>query len=235
MRAADQELLISLFGGVGHPLASRCAAQMADSPRFRAFLDEYRGKIGKKVRSLEGPASWQDLWLELWAAARLLSDRRFEVAYESYAAQKVRGPDLTATFRTHISCHIEIKHVRAELSSVKWAEVLCTKFGQFPPAAMNVLLVGTSAQIHQSCSVETAVGELGRLARRGENAVFQRYGLPGARDYFRHIVRLSGVLRAADWDLERSAQHTLWRNPVARHPLPPDLARALLALPAESH
>jgi hypothetical protein len=201
---------------------------MAVYPRFGSFLNTYRGKIGKKVRSLEGTGSWHDLWLELWTAARLLADRRFEVAYESYAAQKIRGPDLTATFRTHTICHIEIKHVRAELSLAKWTEVLCTKLGQLPPSAINVLLVGTGTQIVESCSVESAVGELGKAAQRGESMVFRRYGLPEARDYSRQMNHLSGVLRMAAWDLDSSARLSLWHNPTARHALPPDLARALL-------
>jgi hypothetical protein len=229
MRAADRELLVALFGEIGHPLASRCAQQMAVYPRFGAFLNMYRGKIGKKVRSLEGPGSWHDLWLELWTAARLLADRRFEVAYESYAAQKMRGPDLTATFRAHTICHIEIKHVRAELSLAKWTEVLCTKLGQLPSGAINVLLVGTGTQIVESCSAESAVGELGRAVQRGENMVFQRYGLLGARDYSRRMTHLSGVLRVAGWDLDSSARFSLWHCPTARHALPPDLARTLIA------
>jgi hypothetical protein len=229
MRAADRELLIGLFGGIGHPLASRCAEQMLISSRFHAFLDQYQTKIRKKARTIEAPTSWQDLWLELWTAARLLADRRFDVAYETYAARKVRGPDLTATFRTHVTCHIEIKHVRAELDCAKWVEVLCTKLGQLPSGAVNMLLVGTGAQIVEPCTAETAVRELSQLAQRSENAVFQRYGLDGARDYSRQIIRLSGVLRAADWDLASTARHSVWRNPVARHALPPDLARALLA------
>jgi hypothetical protein len=229
MRTTDRELLIALFGDIGHPLASRCAAQMLVSPRFRVFLDQYRGKIHKKVRTLEGPQSWHDLWLELWTAARLLADRRFDLAYEALAAQKVRGPDLTATFRTHITCHIEIKHVRAELNAAKWTEVLCAKLGQFPSGASNVLLVGTGAPLAEPWTAEAALRELSHRAQRGEDAVFQRYGLQGARDYTRQITRLSGVLRAADWDLTSAARHSLWRNPTARHALPPDLARALLA------
>ena len=229
MRAAERELLIDLFGGIGHPLASRCAEQMPACPRFSAFLDRYRTKIRKKARTLEGPTSWQDLWLELWTAARLLADRRFELAYEAYAARKVRGPDLTATFRTHVVCHIEIKHVRAELSCGKWAEVLCGKLGQLPPGAINVLVVATAAPIAEPCTVEMAHRELNRLAQRGENASFQHYGLAGARDFARQIVRLSGILRAAEWDLASAARLSLWRNPAARHPLPPELARALPA------
>jgi hypothetical protein len=229
LRAADRDLLKDLFGDVGHPLASRCTVEMLNSPRFAAFLDTYRGKIGKKVRSLEGSGRWPDLWLELWAAANLLSDRRFELKYESYAAQKVRGPDFTATFRMHVICHIEIKHARAELSYAKWEEILCTKLGQLPPSSLNVLLVGTGSEIVETCSAESATGKLGARAERGQDAIFQRYGLLGARDYQRHIGRLSGVLRVTDWNLANTARKSLWRNPSARHKLPHDLAQALLA------
>jgi hypothetical protein len=227
-------LLKVLFGDVGHPLASRCAAEILNSPRFATFLDTYRSKIGKKARSLEGAGRWPDLWLELWTAAQLLPDRRFELRYESYAAQKTRGPDFTAIFRTRIICNIEIKHVRAELSFAKWGEVLCTKLGQLPPSCMNVLLVATDAQIAETCSIETAAAELGACAGRGEDAIFQRYGLLGARDYQRHIGRLSGVLRIADWTLAGAVRKSFWRNPSARHVLPADLTQALLTSHAPS-
>ena len=229
MRAADRELLLDLFGGLGHPLASRCAVELAGSPRFGAFLERYRGKIGRKVRSLEKPERWPDLWLELWTAARLLADRRFEVAYESFGARHVRGPDLTLTFRTNTICHVEIKHVQTELSFAKWAEVVCTKLGQLPAGATSVLLVGTGPAIAESCPAETALRELGRRAQQGETGIFTRYGLRGVRDYSRQIPRLGGVLHVANWDLTAPAQPSLWQNLAARHRLPPDLARALLA------
>lgn len=227
LRAADRELLIGLFGAIGHPLASRCAERMLAVPRFGVFLTQYQSKIHKKARTLESPTSWQDLWLELWTAARLLADRRFTVAYETFAAQKVRGPDLTATFRANTVCQIEIKHVRAELNAAKWGEVVCSKLGQLPPGAINVLLVGTAVTLTTPSPVETALPELGQAAQRGDDAFFQRIGLASARDYARQIVRLSGVLRVADWDLANAATISLWRHSAARHPLPPDLARAL--------
>jgi hypothetical protein len=229
MRAADRELLLDLFGGLGHPLATHCAVELAGSPRFGTFLERYRGKIGRKARSLEKPESWPDLWLELWTAARLLADRRFEVVYESFGAQKVRGPDLTLTFRTHTLCHVEIKHVRTELSFAKWAEIVCTKLGQLPTGATSVLLVGTGPEIAESCSAETALRELARRAQQGESEIFARYGLPEARDYSRQITRLGGVLHIANWDLTAPARQSLWLNLAARHRLPPDLARAVLA------
>jgi hypothetical protein len=227
MRAADRDLLLSLFGGLDGPLATRCAAWMIGTPRFRAFLDEYRGKISKKARTLETAESWPDLWLELWTAARLLADRRFALVYERFAAQKARGPDLTATFRANTICHIEIKRARADLSAAKWTEILCSKLGQLPASAINVLLVGSGAGAAETCSAETAIYDLSRAAERGEDALFQRYGLPSAHDYTRQLTRLSGVLRAAEWNQDSAARFTLWLNPVARHALPPGLARAL--------
>ena len=141
----------------------------------------------------------------------------------------MRGPDLTLTFRTHTICHVEIKHVRTELSFAKWAEIVCTKLGQLPTGATSVLLVGTGPEIAESCPAETALRELGRRAQQGENGIFTRYGLLAARDYSRQIPRLGGVLYVANWDLTAPARPSLWQNPTARHRLPPDLARALLA------
>lgn len=232
MRGADRDLLLSLFGGLDRPLAVRCAPWMARSSRFRAFLDEYRAKIAKKARTLESADAWPDLWLELWTAARLLSDQRFVLIYEQFAAQRARGPDLTATFRATTTLHIEIKRARVNLTAPKWAEILCSKLGQLQPSAANVLLVGSGADIAETCAAETAIHDLSRMAERGEDAVFQRYGLATARDFTRQLSRLSGVLRVADWDLDSAAQQSVWLNPIAKHPLAANLAHALTIQPA---
>jgi hypothetical protein len=232
MRGSDRELLLSVFDGLDSPLAIRCAAWIARSGRFRAFLDEYRAKIAKKARTLESIDTWPDLWLELWTAARLLTDWRFALVYEQFSAQRARGPDLTATFRTSTTLHIEIKRPRVELSAAKWTEILCSKFGQLQPSAANVLLVGSAADITETCAAATAIYTLSRAAERGEDATFQRYGMPAARDFTRQLPRLSAILRATDWDLDSAANLTLWLNPGAKHPLPTNLAHALTTLPA---
>jgi hypothetical protein len=229
MRASDVALLKAIFLNRSHPLAVVCAERMGGSPRFRAYLERYRAKVGKKVRSLTGAGTWLDLWLELWVAARFLDDRRFEVAYETFAAQKKRGPDLTVTFRSNLICHVEIRHVRTDLSLGKWTEVLCDKLGQLPPGAINLVLVATGQSAEEASSAEAAVHEVSRWARRADDSLLRRYGIANERALSRQLARLSAVARITGWNGRDLDGYTLWRNPQARRLLPPDLARALVS------
>lgn len=228
MRAADAELLTFICGNLSHPLARRCAAAMAASPRFTSFLAQYRAKICKKLRGAHADEGWRDLWLELWMAARLLKDRRFSVAYELYVAQNVRGPDLTVTYRTHSAFHVEIKRVRVDLGLDKWADVLADKLGQLPAGAVNLLLIGTDAGHPEDGSIAVALGAVAQVAQQGEAAFHQRFGLKGARELLHQVPRLSAILWVSDWDDTTRAERALWSNPQARHKLPPELARALV-------
>ena len=59
---------------------------LAESPRFRSFVEANRDKIRKKVRGAGSPAARLDVRAELRVAALLLADRRFELAFEAYGA-----------------------------------------------------------------------------------------------------------------------------------------------------
>src|ERR1041384_7522761 len=107
------ELLTHIFEAQTHVLAAQFAVWVASSARFRAFAEQYRDKIRKKVRGIRDQEGLNDLTFELEIAYLLLSERRFVVEYEKGGVGKQRGPDFYVTFRTHIRFNIEVKRFRA--------------------------------------------------------------------------------------------------------------------------
>src|SRR5262245_45016105 len=109
-----EELLAALFGDASAEPAVCCLAWMLDEPRFASFLQRHREKIRKKARNAPGAEGLRDLLAELQSAHHLLRERRFDLAYETYAAAKTRGPDFTVTYKGHISFNVEVKRLRTE-------------------------------------------------------------------------------------------------------------------------
>jgi hypothetical protein len=88
-----------------------------------------------------------------------------------------------------------------------------------------VLVLGADGPSTAADALAPAMRQLQDRAADKDEALFQRRGFNGVRDFLKHYQRLSGALWVAG---EPSApQASLWRNPQARHPLPTDLARAL--------
>lgn len=209
----------------------------AASSRFRAFVAEHESKIAKKLRNADGAEGRRDLMLELYAAHRLLLDRRFTVEYERFTAGKTRGPDFSVLFKTRTPFNVEVKRLRATGAGDfnRWAFVVCDKLGQMPPSAINVLLMGAEdgagGAAAAGAEVARAMARLHTLAERKDDEFFVKRGLLGAKDYVRQLSRLSAVLYIAGWeraeDGDGDGAVSLWVNPQAKHPLPDDLARAL--------
>ena len=231
------ELLDALFSGAAHELHELhelhdcCARWCASSPRFAAFLERYRDKIGKKLRGVTDGEGLRDLQAELRTAACLLSARAFTLEYETYAATKTRGPDFSLLFKTHLPFNVEVKRIRGQVQPGKWADVLCDKVGQLPPRVSNALVIyGESVGQGAPCEVGAAMAHLRASAERKEEAFFTRRGLAGSREYLRQSPKLSVVVvvwrggAASDG----SAPLASWSNPQARHPLAPELRSALL-------
>src|SRR6266496_3964150 len=134
------ELLAYIFARDAHVLAAQCALWLASSARFRAFAEQYRDKIRKKVRGIRDHEGLKDLTFELEIAYLMLSERRFTVEYEKGGVGKQRGPDFCVTFKTHIPFNVEVKRFRGsaigradeppEYSRV--ASTTCQKIGQLP-------------------------------------------------------------------------------------------------------
>ncbi len=95
------ELLTHIFEARTHTLAAQFGQWLASSARFRAFAEQYRDKIRKKVRSIRDQEGLNDLAFELEIAYLMLSVRRFAVVYVKGGVGKLRGPVFCVTFRTH--------------------------------------------------------------------------------------------------------------------------------------
>src|SRR5687768_17582959 len=93
---ARADLLHHLFEGgpSAATLESDLVSWLDTSARFERFLSVHRDKVRKKLRTASDEDAVLDVRAELLVAALLVSDRRFEAAFEAYGAGK-RGPDLT--------------------------------------------------------------------------------------------------------------------------------------------
>src|SRR5215470_854261 len=144
------ELLDYLLDDRSSVFATQCGNWMAASPRFAAFVERCRDKIRKKVRALRNDEGQRDLLAELAVAYHLLLERQFMVEYEMYAADKVRGPDFTATYKTHTPFNVEVKRLRASSRAkgreIRVLDATCDKLRQMPPSRANLLVIAAEEQ-----------------------------------------------------------------------------------------
>ncbi|NJR12660.1 hypothetical protein HC776_01925 [bacterium] len=171
---------------------------------------------------------------ELYTAAMLLREERFTLDYERYGAMKQRGPDFTITFKTHTPFNVEVRRIRsvdwddsAEHRMSKLVLILCEKVRQIPPGIVNVLWL-TSERAMSEAELLIVNVSLRQAAELKRGTFFTRQGFESAADFLKAYRQLSGIGLAA-----RSTR-TLWLNNTARHPVSPDIAKALqriIALP----
>ncbi|HET8568563.1 MAG TPA: hypothetical protein VFM93_06220 [Candidatus Limnocylindria bacterium] len=224
-RATGLDELVAYLVPEGTALAGVLRPWLAASPRFRAFAEAHRDKIRKKARALADDDGRSDLAFELDAARRILGDRRFSVEYEPYGIAR-RAPDFRVTFREGVRFNVEARRLRRPGrdagAAAPLARAICDKLGQLPPSIANVLIVGGPGTPPEALPL--AVAWLDERAARRDDAAFVARGLAGARDYARRAQRLSAAIAVSEGGAPQ-----VWRNPRARHPLPEDLARALVA------
>ena len=218
-RTEIARLCATLFGST--PLEDQCRAWAVAEPRFAAFLDTYQGKIGKKLRGAGDEAGYLDILAELDVARRLLRERSFTLVYEPTLAEKQRGPDFAAIFKTHTTCNVEVRRLRPSSSDLvpRLVAVLGDKLRQMPPSVPNVLALAGEVAATSAEPVQAALRELLAGASAGDDDASRHRGFAGARDALRYMERLSAVALLAP--------AIFWEHPRARHPLPPDLRKAL--------
>jgi hypothetical protein len=225
-RNAD-ELHRYLFAGSQHRLQAQVEMWLTESPRFRVFVEAHRDKIRKKARVMGAEEARRDLLVELGAAYRLLREKRFTLAYEPFAATKTRGPDYVVTYTTKFTFTVEVTRLRAACDFTRWADVICAKLMQLPPAQPNVVMVATSAGQCANFAPAQPLDALRALAERKEDPFFAQRGWRDARDFLRQLPRLSAVSWWDGWDAPTGGAWTLWLNAQAKHPLPNEARAAL--------
>lgn len=206
------------------------------APRFHAFVETYRDKIRKKVRTAQADGGLDDVLAELAVAALLLRDRRLAVEYEKLGVGKQRAPDLTAIFKTHTPFHVEVTRLRSpgadgagerEAFVQKMAMTILGKLGQLQPSGINLLAFVLDEDSAGNHEIQAAIERLQQHAVQKDDAFFARRGLTNSRHFQRQQQRLSGIILCTTLSPTGPRLTTLWLNPQARHPVPAELKRRL--------
>lgn len=193
----------------GTALAADLRRWMEGSRPFRAFAEEHRDKIRKKIRIARDDEARRDLRAELAVAHAVLADRRVELAYER-AGATVGGPDFTISFRGHVAFNLEVTRWRGERATL--ARQIVAKLRQLPPSVANAVLVDVDA----SAALPELDDVMRRIRARAETRAERA-----------RLTRLGGVYVWSE--AEDPARAALWLNDAARIRLPTTAARAVLA------
>lgn len=242
------DLTAYLFEGQAHPMSAALLAWMDSSARFTAFVETYRDKIRKKIRTNRDPESALDLRSELEAAYGLLNDRRLAVAYEPYASAKQRGPDFAVTYRANQVFNIEIARMRREgpfsdespfsdaeriadegriPEEARFLRILLYKLGQMQPGMANLLAIHARAELAQSIDLGRILQAIKLRAEAKDPAFYAASRYPGPAAFYKDFLRLSGILLWSD-----STQ--VWVNRQARPALDEKIMRVVAqALPGD--
>jgi hypothetical protein len=219
-------LLLALVGDTTHPLAIALAAWLSDR-RFAAFAEQNRDKIRKKIRTRGDPEALADLRGELATAMLLLRNRQTLLEYERYAAEKLRGPDFSASWGSR-RLDIEVSRIRGESADLapRAAGTICAKLGQLRPGLANlVVLVCDTPAPHEALGA--AARQLLERAARRDATFFARHGYTDMRVFHRDYLRMSAaalVSVAPDGAVQALG---IWANPQSRHRMPDDAAALL--------
>jgi hypothetical protein len=197
-------------------------AQVDSSRTFRTFVETYRDKIRKKLRSIGDEERLEDLMCELEVAHWLLQDKRFTIEYEKYAATKGRGADFTVTFRANQVFNLEVTHLRRSKKlplGDRLANMLADKVGQSSPGMANAIVIVTDEPFGDD-HVKLAINRLKTMANQKKEDYFARHGYQTAGDFLKKLMQLSAVVR-------KRRSGGVWQNPAAKHPLPKEVIQYL--------
>lgn len=219
------EVLAALFEDERHALYPTVEVWVKSDRRFRAFAEKYHGKMRRKLRNVTDAAGRDDLQFELEVGHWLLQDPRFQVEYETFDARQ-GGPDYTAAFRVNTRFNVEVRRIRAretgEARVRKLVETLTDKTKQMPPNAINLLVMSDGTAAGNDLAEAGVI--LRGLAEGKREEFFTKRGYKSAAEFLKQYRQMSAVSLKAE-------ASTLWLNPLAKYPLPKELALALERLP----
>jgi hypothetical protein len=228
MGTGAQEVLDAIFAGLVSSLYDEFSDWVTTSRRFRAFAFEHRVKIRSKIRAATSEMSASDLVAELSVARLLLADRRFELAYEKYAAVGGRSPDFTATFRENTLLNVEVRRIQPAgsgpemLTGAKLTRLLADKAGQTRAREHNVVWLWCDMPLAADTTQEI-VARLHKQALANHKTAREAEGHANTARFVNSYGQISAVM-------VHPGGSYLVENTAAQLSLGPELARALRAL-----
>jgi hypothetical protein len=234
------ELLRYIFDGHSHPLAQPASFWLASSRRFANFVNTFRDKIRKKLRTIHDPQGILDLQLELETAYLLLQERSLSLLYEPQRSEKLRHPDFAVTYTTSLTFMVEVTRMQTAqkntihtdpppaISTVeeRLLDTICSKLGQLFTQRSNVLILGVETLTLTKNELHLAMLRIQKRAEGNDLNFLRRYQLRDRADFFQHYQRLSEVL-IRESNLQGFRSITTWVNPQAKYPLPSRVRTAL--------
>jgi len=224
------ELLAYLFDGQPHLLVQPMTTWLSSSRRYAAFINTFRDKIRKKLRTMLEQERLQDLRLELETAYLLLQEKSLNVVYEPQLGQ-VRYPDFAVTFTTSLTFMVEVTRLNTIQKQTlpsgeaipfvgeRVADAICSKLAQLLTQRSNVIVVGVDAPCPTSAELQAAMLRVQQRAERNDPVLLQQHRFYDRADFFRHYQRLSQVL-VRESQLQADEPVVVWINPQAKYPLP---------------
>jgi hypothetical protein len=208
-------------------MTDELAAWLAESRRFRVFVEANRDKVRKKLRGATDAEAMRDVRTELRVARLLLADRRIELAFEPYGSS-TGGPDFALTFRAHRAFNLEVTRRRPGSRSGADSGALLAKLRQLPPSVANVVLVAAQDDRAEPLDVSAAIRSIEARANAGDDRFFTERGLDGIRGFHQRYLRLGAVIAWFEGQ-HREPQASRWVNRSARIPVPEPAVLAVLA------
>lgn len=223
-----REIIIFICDDPDDEASRALAGWVTGSRRFQAFVEAHRTKIRKKLRAGAATGSMTGVLLELEVASRFVEDRRCLVEYERYGQGRVRSPDLTVTFRTRTTVHLEVTQLQAPAPAPDGARdweskligVVCHKLGQLVPEEINVLVIASKEGALTRDDVAGAMRRLKERVERRDTELLTRFGYADPAAFFKAFQWLSGIV---PWK-----GGGVWVNPQTRRQVPAEIIALLV-------
>lgn len=217
--AAPDRLAAFLLEGIDdRPLADELAAWVAETRRFRAFIEANRDKVRKKLRTAADAEGRRDVRVELFVARLLLADRRIELTFEPYGARG--GPDFRVVIPGQAPFNLEVTRLRGLANEARVGRQVLAKLHQLPPSFANAVLVAVEGVAGDAVGLEAMVRTMRARADAKDEAFFVSRGFDSSRDFYQRFLRLGAALLFNE-AASGTGRARLWTNPSARIPLPP--------------
>jgi hypothetical protein len=191
----EQGLVDYLFAGGTESLSRELLSWMQASLRFTEFVEDYRDKIRKKIRTASEPEGLLDVRAELDIARGLLSDKRVNVNYELGASSKRRIPDFTVTFRENLAFNIEVSRMQANVNAEeRIVRILLEKLGQMQPGVPNLLAIHTQGHAEGLIDLGELMHQVKVWADGTASAFYSRSQYESPAAFYKDFNRLNGIV-----------------------------------------